>query len=415
MRYRTFALTLIVTACASDPPCPPAELEPLARLPAHAVVTSDYQSTAVALLDGDGALITEAWIDSGTTKPGIVAALTGDVTLPTQPWPGELVLIDRFGVDVITRIEVPSGRVLGQVPTRGEQRSGYRPNPQDVVRLGPTLALVSRHEPNLDPGAPEIDRGDDLVLVDLEESQVVDRIGLEHLGIPSDGGPIRARPSRMVRRGELVVVGLARLSDAWESGPGAVAIVDPEARTATEVPLAGLRDCGLVRAVADDPTRALVLCAGQPFAEGTLTAASEETRRVHAGLAILDVSDDGTAEVAHVFRAADHPSTPVPTSSLVSLGGTRALAIAMGDERDRRRDRAIVVDVATGAAQIVLEAPAFAIGVGRFAPSEGTVLLPDSTAGIRRMQADTFEMSPETDPSPCRGLPSREVGAIISM
>ena len=414
-RSAVIVWVVAAAACGTDPPCPHAALAPLPRSPAYAVVTSDFQSTAIALLDSDGALVTEAWLDSGTTEPGIVATLTGDVTLPTEPWPGELVAIDRFGVDVITRIEVPTGRVLGQLPTRSEQRSGYRPNPQDVVRLDATHALVSRHEPNRDPGAPELDRGDDLIVVDLEASRVVERIGLEHLAVENGADPIRARPSRMVRRGAHVVVGLARLSDGWTAGPGAVAVVDPDTGAATETPLDGLRDCGIVRAAPDSPTRVLVLCAGQPFETGTIDAAREATRRSHAGVAIVEVAPDGTAEVTHLWRAADHPSAPVPTSSLVPLGGTRALATAMGDEREDRPDRVVAIDLSTGAIDAVLEAPAFAIGLGQLSPAEPVVLLPDATAGVRRVHADGFELSTKTDPSPCRALPSREVGAIISM
>jgi hypothetical protein len=206
------------------------------------------------------------------------------------------------------------------------------------------------------------------------------------------------------------------LSDGWTAGPGAVAVVDPDARTATEVPLDGLSDCGIVRAAPDSASRALVLCAGQPFeATGTLAAAREATRREHAGLAIVEVAPDGTAEVTHLWRAADHPGSPVPTSSLVPLGETRAIVTAMGDEREGRADRVVAVDLSSGAVHDVLEAPAFAIGVGHLAPSEDLVLLPDATVGVHRVRADGFEFSMESNPSPCRALPSREVGAILSM
>ncbi len=417
---RTLAPILaLVVGCGVEPPCAPAALAPLDTAPSWAVVTSDYQSSAVALLDADGSPITEAWIDSGTTEPGIVASLTGDVVLPTEPWPGELVLLDRYGVDVITRVALPDGRVLGQVPTqlaRGD--TGYRANPHDAVRLDGSRALVSRYEPNPSAAAPPLDRGNDLVVVDLETATLVDRFPFEPFDVVEAGSRYHARPDRMVRVGDRVVVGLGRMTgDTWQAADGAVVVLDPATGDGAAVALEGLRNCGTVARDPEEPDVVLVLCAGDGFEPdtGVLVAASDATRRRHAGIVSLRVAADGTAAVEHRWHAADEPDRPVPTSSLVALGGGRLVFTAMGDDRSGRPDRTYLLDPSRGEETLLVESEAFAIGPGRYAPEQRLLLLPDATVGVRRLRigedGSAEELSP-ADCSPCRALPAREIAPL---
>src|SRR5690606_42018249 len=44
----------------------------------------------------------------------LVAALGGDVSLPTMSEPGHVMVIDRFRVDVLTRVAIPGGELVGQ-------------------------------------------------------------------------------------------------------------------------------------------------------------------------------------------------------------------------------------------------------------------------------------------------------------
>ena len=201
----------LMLGCGSGegPRCGPAGLGPAPAATAYAVVASDYASTAVALLDAEGRPLQQAWVDSGTVAPGLSMALSGDVVLPTEaPPPGRLVLLDRYGTDVVDLFALASGRVLGQWPVSVAPPGGaaWRPNPYDAVRLpaadGAARWVVSRFEPNLDPAAPELDRGDDLLVLD-ERGRALARwpLGAARLQLP-DGTRIHARPSRMVRRGE---------------------------------------------------------------------------------------------------------------------------------------------------------------------------------------------------------------------
>ena len=103
--------------------------------PRYAVVSSDFSSSSIAMLDEDFVAIDESWLNSGTTYPGLVATLSGDVVLPNrQAGDGTFAVIDRFFTDVVTRFFVPSGNLNGQVRTHGDVgESGFSSNPQDFI------------------------------------------------------------------------------------------------------------------------------------------------------------------------------------------------------------------------------------------------------------------------------------------
>lgn len=411
-------LVAIAVGCGAESPCGRAALAPLDRTPAYAVVTGDFTSTAIALLDARGTPITGAWIDSGTTRPGLATTISGDVALPTRPvTPGVLTVIDRFGVDRITRIAVPEGNVLGQVPTTPAMRRGqtaFRANPHDAVALEGSGALVSRFEPNLDPRAAPLDRGNDLLRVDMAAGELTDRIPLGSLDVHVTGPRgedtrVYARPSRMVRTGSRIVVGLARLSaDFMVAGPGAVAIVDPVAGTARALALEGLTNCGEVVPVPRRPNRAAVVCSGPTFAEGP------EGRREGAGAAWIHVPPDRAAHVAHLWRAAEHPSVPPVSRGAVAIGDTHLVVAARGSEPTGAPDRLVRLDLASGETQVVAEGDGgFVFGPGAFDSERHLLLIPDTVAGIRRFHVPRDGGAPEpmevVDPSPCRELGAREI------
>ncbi|MDH5493558.1 MAG: hypothetical protein OEY14_16510, partial [Myxococcales bacterium] len=200
-------------ACGAETPCGSASLAPPPSPPAFAVITSDYLSTAVALLDSDGERITEAWIDSGTTRPGLNTALSGDVDLPGAVIAGELVLLDRLDTDLITRIDLTDGSTIAQwhvSPPAILGEAAFAPNPQDLLRLPGGDLLISRFEPNEAPDAGALDRGDDLLRLDGRSGAPIARIGLEPLRARIDGVTVFARPARMLALDGGLLVGLAR-------------------------------------------------------------------------------------------------------------------------------------------------------------------------------------------------------------
>lgn len=371
----------LLAACTA--PCPPADLAPLENAPAYAFVASDYASTAIGLLDRDGEIAREAWLDSGTTTPAIVATLSGDVVLSSSPIaPCVLTVIDRFGTDALTFLDV-----CDREPVIGQLEVGF--NPQDVIALDDRRALVSRHDPSF-----ETDDGNDLLEIDWRARRVLSRIAL---GTIDAGERIYARPQRMVRVGDRIVVGLARLSaDFMIAGPGAVAFVDPETLEVTELALPDLANCSEVDAMT--PERALVTCLGPSFVE-------EDERRAGAGLVLIDA--DG---IVDVWRAADHPEAPVFNTGSIPISADCAVTTAMGDVESAVDDRVGVICF-DGDPPLLLEADdAFVIGDGAFDASSRILLLPDAArTQIRRFAMDDREELTPIDVAGCRGLPPREV------
>jgi hypothetical protein len=320
-------------------------------------------------------------------------------------------VIDRLGVDVVTRIAVPSGEVIAQTPTTPPpepSETAFRANPQDVLVLDGGRALVSRFEPNLDPEAAPLDRGNDLVLVDLASETLVERIDLSPLDAVTEAGGeetrFYARPSRLSRAGDAVVVGLGRLSLGFEAGPGAVAIVDLEAGSTTALPLSGLSNCGEVHPVPDAPNMVAVACAGSTFTD-------ETRRRSGAGVAMLGVPSEGDAEVVWMARASDRSAAPVVTHGLVPLSPRRLVAVALGD--DEAPDR--LVTVTPEATDVIAQAAApFVLGRGTFDAARSTLLVPEAGAGIRRFEVggDSLREGTPVELSDCTGLGVREVRGL---
>src|SRR5258708_24973637 len=81
-----------------------------------AVVTSDYMSWSVSLLDLEGNVISPSVISSASATTGLSAPLSGDVVLPSTPAHGDtLVLIDSYRASILTWVDVKSGAVRGQL------------------------------------------------------------------------------------------------------------------------------------------------------------------------------------------------------------------------------------------------------------------------------------------------------------
>jgi hypothetical protein len=374
---------VLLVACSE--PVVPDSLEPLPREPRFAVVSSDFSaSSAISMLDADGEPIARRWFDSGTALPGLVAALSGDVVLPTRQLGGSFTVIDRFRTDVVSRFTVPEGALVGQVRTHlRPERIGYNSNPHDVLFDG-ARAWVTRNEPNPDLEAAEENRGNDLVAIDLATMELTgERIDLSGLDARSGDTTYFARPSRVVRLGDRLLVGLDRLDASFEGGAsGAVAVIDLAARSAGELPMPGLENCGRVVPVAGDPARAIVQCEGKTFVDNA-------ERRRTAGLAIVHAG--ATVTVEHLWRASSQLGDPmqgVPVRGAISLGGTHVAAVALGDLVPPHR--LVEIELATGAERVLYEivetGDAVEMGTPCFDPETGLLLLPEATLGLHRFE-----------------------------
>jgi hypothetical protein len=222
---------------ATDPPAAQGAGRPLDS-GAFVLVASDYRSTNVALRDAEGSSLSRSLISTASASAGLSFALSGDVVLPSEPVPrgGEVVLVDRYGTNVLTFVEPVSGVVRAQLPVG----CGFESNPQDVLALEPNRALVTRF--GTDPRSTDLPcgGGDDVLVIDPAAPRIVRRIALP----PKEGVP--ARPGSMTRAGDRVYVNLHRLSADFDRAvDGDLAMLS--ARTAeleALVPLPGLRNCG---------------------------------------------------------------------------------------------------------------------------------------------------------------------------
>jgi hypothetical protein len=438
MRY-TLLSCLGIWGCATTPEIDAPKSSETA--PSFAVLSSDYTATSLTLLDAEGKVLTDNFVTSGSATSGLVTALSGDVVLPTRSGqPSVLTLLDRLKTDVVTRIAVPEGKVLGQVkaeePAAEASDSAYSSNPQDYVYIDAHRAWLSRAEPNLDPNAKEIDRGTDLLLIDPGTMQRggerIDLSMYDTMGTQLDPDTqesktvhVAARPSGIVRVGQTLVVGLARTAfDFSAAGQGAVALVNLDSRKTSAIEFDGLKNCGSVVPVAGSSTDVLVGCLGF---FGDVDPAE------NAGIVLLRVSA-GKPKIVQTWRAMEHPDDAISVNDLVSLGGMRVAAVAFGQaalaasagspEVPGRPDRLSVLDLARAEQTLVFEAQLpYALGAGAFDANSGLLLIPDAsvdankqpTAGVHRFKVakdGTLEDLDVVKVAAGLALPARQITAF---
>lgn len=411
MRWGWIALLLV--GCTTRAACPPGELAlPAPRPPAFVLLRSDWTTSALALLDADGTPIVTDWLDSGTHVSTLVTSLGGDPALPSTPLgPRTIAWIDRSPVDVLS---LRTADALTQIDMRAEPegaRTGSSVNPHDAAALGDGRLLVVRPQPSIDPGAPELARGNDVVVV--QGGRVTQRIALDA------DQPLRdcsgsdctayAGPASIVPLGaHTFLVALDRFNLRFDRpGDGAVIGIDRDTLEAsTPVSLAPLENCRSVALDPRDATRAYVLCAGS-FEE------SPDARRPVAGIAEITVDASGALVLGDVWQAP--VGMPVVGTGLVALGGGRVLAVANEGTvtSDTPPDHLLEIDVTAGTArEVYVSMGGFVLGDGVL--SGTTVLVPDAErGGVMRVDvsgpATAGELVPIDD---CVGLPPRQIRPV---
>ncbi len=344
------------------------------------VLSSDYASTAIGVIAADGASVsTMRWLDSGTEAPGLVAALSGDVTLPTAQPPLGAVIIDRSN-DTITRF-CRSGALVGQVRVGTDTVTA---NPQDALFVG-AEAWVSRYEPH--PGEAEADRGSDLIGLDAEamtrNGVRVDLSGYGGTvtGMDSEGDPadvvVAARPQAIVQVGDFAVVGLDRIPADFFGArghlPGAVAIVDLESGDAELHELTDLANCGTVRPIPGDGSQVLVACGGYSDMGFGDTAGERATAGlVRLTLAAGEVTDED------VWRVDADEANLAAVNGTLALDADHILGVAWG-EFGVSGDTLVVTDLATGD-QTTVDTASEAFALGGSAMLGSVVLVPDASS-----------------------------------
>jgi hypothetical protein len=220
------------------------------------IVNSDYKSTNIAIAKLDGTVLSSSFVSSGATKPGLALALSGNVDVPhLAPRSGQVVLMDRFGTNVLTWMDLEQATVTAQLPIG----TGFESNPHDYLEVDHHRALVSRYGSNPTPGAEPFDAGGDLLVIDLSGPAITGRIAM-----PEEDPSLLPRPSGMTWLNYTVVVTLGRWSSDYSLvGHGRLVAVSPATDSlAWTVDIQGLYNCGRL-AVSPSGTLGAIACSSQ--------------------------------------------------------------------------------------------------------------------------------------------------------
>lgn len=265
-----------------------------------AIVSSDYLSSEVGLLAPDAAVASSALLSSASSGPSsVAAALSGDVTAAGSPVSeNELVLVDRYGTDVLTFADVRTAAVRAQLSVG----TSFDANPQDYLQVSEHKAYVPRLAENAQPGREPYDAGSDLLLVDPAVPELVGS-----LPMPRKAGYLPS-PSGIARVADDVLVTLWHVrSDFKEMAEGelvAIAISDDSVRY--RLPLSGLTNCGRA-ALSPSGERLAVACQSYIDPRGSAPDPSQ------SGIVILDATRDPPEELQR-FAATDLVGGPVQYS-----------------------------------------------------------------------------------------------------
>jgi len=364
-------------ACAeADPPTPDGVDVPLGPC-GHAlyVLSTDYQSTSVAILGYDGEVLATSLVSSGSETSGLSTPLSGDVVAPTiRTSRGELILLDRSEASILSFVDPVTATVERQISVQ----TGFRSNPQDVVELG-DRAYVSRYQMNPGPGQEPYDDGSDLLVLDLIGGGITRRIDLAAAMDGAEPGTLPS-PSRMVVAQERIFVLLAALSQSFQATDDSrVAVIDPASdEVVGRVIVSGSRGCSAL-ALSPNGERLAVGCSGSfvetsPGVIGSVLAES--------GISLLRI-DGGELSLEQRIAASELGDDPV-SFSLAFADDDTLIASTFGqladDGTQARPDRLLAIDVDTGEALELLstlEKP-FSLGDVRCEPTCGACFAADA-------------------------------------
>jgi hypothetical protein len=314
-----------------------------------AVVSTDFLSSEIALLAPNGEVESTAFMSSASTAAtGLAAPFSGDLGVASaRSRPGELVVVDRFGTNVLTFVDVRTAAVRGQLPVG----TGFEANPQDYLELSEHLAFVPRLGENTSPGREPFDAGSDLLLIDPSVPRIIGS-----LAMPRRAG-FRPNPIAVTELGDDVLVTLrhakADYSALDESELVAVTIVAPRVRY--RLPLGGFKNCGRAE-LSPSRTVLAVACAARLDRRGVVT--EPET----SGVLLLSANTDPPRELGR-FAAADLVEGTIQSSlefvsERVVLFKTQT---ALGGDQD---NQLFSLDLDTGATTLLATAARDASGLG---------------------------------------------------
>ena len=314
-----------------------------------AVVSSDFQSSEIALLAPAGDVKSPAFLSSASTAATDLAApLSGDIGVASaRSRPGELVIIDRFGTDVLTFVDTKTALVRAQLPIG----TGFEANPQDYLELNEHQALVPRLGENALPGHQPFDSGSDLLVVDPSLPAIVDAWPM-----PRKDGYLPNPVAVTALRGDVLVTLLhARANFSGMAEGELVAIATADQRLQYRLPLSGLKNCGRAQL---SPSGDVLAVACSAYVDRKGAVAEPE----NSGVVLLDARLEQPVELAR-FAALDLVQGPIQSG--IEFVTERVLLFktqtALGAERD---NRLFSLDLQTGAATLLATAARAQGGLG---------------------------------------------------
>ncbi len=369
--------------------------------PARGIVVlhSDYQTTAVSLLDRDGTLVQDGCIHSGTGGPGLTKTLSGDVSLPSQLVASSAItLVDR-GNAALVWIDAATCAPLRQLAVG----TGFAANPHDYVELSARKAYVTRYEKNngATAAAGDFDDGNDLLIVDPTQPKIVGRIDLA----PFAPTGVLPRADRALLADGTVVVSL-NASDAkyGANATGRLVMVDPSTDQVTgTIDLPGTKNCGAMIYLPAD-RKLMVACAGD-FGDA----------KPADGSAVVTLSLATTPPTIVARVASSAVGGRVFSGSTVgALDGGSALGVAVGDFSNTPPDSLwLLPQDGTAPGKLFDSTEAYALGAvlvdtqrGRVFLAEGPMLGSPSVRVLDRV-AGAFQATATLKTNPTQKLPPR--------
>ncbi|MCL2450747.1 MAG: hypothetical protein FWD17_17515 [Polyangiaceae bacterium] len=369
---------------------------------ALSILCGDFMSTNIEIAGLDGTALSGSFVSSGSTLPGLSLALSGDVDIPfVAPASGRVVLIDRYGTNVLTWMDLSSGKVLQQLAIG----TGFQANPQDYIEVDATRAFVSRYTTNPSPGQQMYDQGGDVLVVDTQSYAITGRIAM-----PEENAALNPSPSGTNWIGSDVVVTLQRFSTDFSMvGDGRFVGVSPASNAiAWTVDISGLQNCGRVY-VSPSGNVGAIACAGAPNAAGTGFTPSG------ADIVLYDLTQSPPVETKRLGLGTTLNASIQP--SLAFASETSIFALTYGGTGSAG-DTVFAVDTGTAAVTpLASETVPDAYGAVHCSPGCGDVcVVSDAQANalVRWQFANgTYTPLSNVQVDPTVGLPPRNIGNLL--
>lgn len=374
--------------------------------PGAVVLLTDYTSTQIALTTLQGVVQSASFLSTAsTTASGLAFALSGDVALPSATPPsGRVVLLDRYGTNVVTWADPATAHVYAQLPVG----TGFESNPYDYLEVSATEAYLSRWGVNDAPGMQPFDSGSDVLVINTQTPAITGSIPMP----VEDALP--PRPAGLLPVGDTVIVVLQRTSEDFMTVGESALVGLTAGAIAWEVHITNLKNCNRPTISPSGHTMAIG-CEGQLDANGNvidLTATA---------IALYDITTLPPTAL-QTFAISDQLGSP-PQSGVAWVNETTLLAKTQTPLGGTTNNQAFTLDIPSGKATVLLTANPDSMGMGkgivygdvRCAPGCGDVcLLADSDVGkLRRWSIMGSTLTPLSDVTvnPSVGLPPVSLGA----